>query len=114
MNLALTQRAKVSPRRGTSTICDRCADSLGRLEVREDFRGQRFFRVESRVGGKAVDSNRDEDVALENVQHCHAGLVWAEDGFIAKAVDTSRFAVIGGENRKHCLSEMRRGFLARI
>jgi len=61
-----------------------------------------------------VDSNRDEDVALENVQHCHSGLVWAEDCFIAKSGDWSRFTAVGGENRKHCLSKMRRGFSPRV
>jgi hypothetical protein len=42
------------------------------------------------------DSNRDQDIALEDMQHCHAGLVRAEDGFIAKTVDTSRFAASAG------------------
>src|SRR5207244_6883799 len=43
-----------------------------------------------------------------------AGLVRAEDGFITKTVDRSRFAAIGGQHGKHCLSKMRRSFLPRI
>jgi len=61
-----------------------------------------------------VNSNCDEDIALEDMQHCHAGLVRAKDGFIAKTVDTSRFAAIGGQHRKHCLSKMRRSVSPRI
>src|SRR5262249_3924658 len=37
-------------------------------------------------------------------------LVRTEDGFITKTVDTSRFAAIGGQHGKHCLSKMRRSF----
>src|SRR5438094_7444225 len=84
------------------------------LQVREDFCGHRSFRVESRVGRKAVASNRDEDVALEHVQHCHPGFVGAEDGFITKTVDTSRFAAIGGQHGKHCLGKMRWGVSPRV
>src|SRR4029077_14680705 len=84
------------------------------LQVRKNFCGHRFFGVEHRVRGKAVNSNRDEDIALEDMQHCHAGLVRAKDGFIAKTVDRSRFAAISGQHGKHCLSKMRRSFLPRI
>jgi hypothetical protein len=84
------------------------------LQVGKNFCGHRFFRIENRVRGKTVNSNRDQDIALENMQHCHAGLVRTEDGFITKTVDTSRFDAIGGEHGKHCLSKMRRGFSPRI
>lgn len=48
-----------------------------------------------------MDSDRDQGVAFEDVQHCHASLVGAEDGFIAKTVDPRRLASVGGENREH-------------
>src|SRR5215831_10249771 len=84
------------------------------LQVGKNFCGHRFFRIENRVRGKTVNSNRDQDIALENMQHCHAGLVRTEDGFITKTVDGSRFAAIGGEHGKHCLSKMRRRVSPRI
>src|SRR5262249_31749809 len=84
------------------------------LQVGKNFCGHRFFRIEDRVRGKTVNSNRDQDIAFENMQHCHASLVRTEDGFITKTVDTSRFAAIGGQHGKHCLSKMRRSFSPRI
>src|SRR5215471_14219445 len=142
MNPARIRREKVFRQRGTRTTCGRWAEfypqiskfrisdassepdsnnlptsSAGEpaaLKVGKDFCGHRFFRIENRVRGKTVNSNRDQDIALENMQYCHAGLVRAEDGFITKPVDTSRFAAIGGQRGKHCLGKMRRSFSPRI
>ena len=141
MNLGHTQRGKVFRQRGTITTCGRWAEfyrfpnfrisdassesdsnnlltsSAGEpvvLQVGKDLCGHRFFRVENRIGGKAANSNRDQGITLENMQHCHAGLVRTEDGFITKTVDMSRFAAIGGQHGKHCLSKMRWSVLHRI
>src|SRR5207249_9741786 len=67
----------------------------------QEFLWPSIFRIDNRACGKAVDSNRDQCVAFEDVQHCHAGFVGAEDGFVAKTVDSRRFAAVGGENGKH-------------
>ena len=83
------------------SICGVLSRLKRRLQVRKNFCGHRFFSIDNRACGKAVDSNRDQCVTFEDVQHCHAGLVRAENGFVAKTVDSRRFAAVGGENGKH-------------
>jgi hypothetical protein len=88
-------------RLGPTNLATSSAADAAALQIHKELFGHRFFWVENRVSGKAVDSNRDQGVAFEDVQHCHASLVGAEDGFIAKTVDPRRFASVGGENREH-------------
>ena len=69
--------------------------------MRQDFCRHRLFLFERGGARHAVDADRDEGVALEDVHHLETGLVVVENGLVAEAFELRELAAVGGKHGEH-------------
>ena len=63
----------------------------------QDFCSHGFFLLERGRARHAVDANRDQGVALQDVHHLEAGFVVVENGLVAEPFERRELAAVGGK-----------------